>query len=70
MDFDGKRIETLTVDEAVEELRELGMSITPERLRAGIHQGVFPFGTAVQLKHMTVEIYRVLFDKWKAERAS
>ena len=64
------KIETLTVKEAVERLRELGMSITTERLAAGIHQGVFPFGSAVQLKHMTVEIYKVPFEKWIQERIS
>lgn len=64
------KIETLTVKEAVDELRALGMSITPERLAAGIRQGVFPFGAAVQLNQMTVEIYKVLFDKWINERIS
>lgn len=65
-----KKIETLTVKEAVDELRMLGMSITPDRLRAGIDQGVFPFGICIQMKDNEYEIYRVLFEKWKAERVS
>lgn len=64
------KIETLTVKEAVEQLRALGLSITPERLAAGIRQGVFPFGSAVQLSKMSVEIYKVLFEKWIQERVS
>lgn len=64
------KIETLTLKEAVERLRSLGMSITPERLAAGIHQGVFPFGSAIQLSKMTVEIYKVPFEKWIQERVS
>ena len=63
-------IETLSVQEAVEELRLLGMSVTPEKLREGILQGVYPFGTCVKLKTNTYDIFRVLFDKWIAERVS
>lgn len=68
--MDQPRIETLTVKEAVDELRMLGMSITPERLRAGINQGVFPFGICIKMKDYEFEIYRVPFEKWKSERVS
>ena len=68
--MDQPRIETLTVKEAVEELRMLGMSITPDRLRAGINQGVFPFGICIKMKDYEFEIYRVPFEKWKSERVS
>ena len=63
-------IETLSVQEACEELRLLGMSVSPEKLREGILQGVYPFGTCVKLKTNTYDIFRVLFDKWIAERVS
>ncbi len=65
-----KKIETLTIKQAVDELRELGMNITPDRLRAGINQGVFPFGICIQMKNFEFEIYRVPFEKWIAERVS
>ena len=68
--MDQPRIETLTVKEAVDELRMLGMSITPERLKAGINQGVFTFGICIQMKDYEYEIYRVPFEKWKSERVS
>lgn len=65
-----QKIETLTVKQAVDELRELGMNITPDRLRAGINQGVFPFGICIKMKNFEFEIYRVPFEKWIAERVS
>lgn len=65
-----KMIETLTVQEACEELRLLGMSVSPEKLREGIQQGVYPFGTCVKLKTNTYDIFRVLFNKWIEERIS
>ena len=68
--MDQSKIETLTVKEAVDELRMLGMSITPDRLRAGINQGVFPFGICIKMKDYEFEIYRVPFEKWKSERVS
>ena len=63
-------IETLTVQEACEELRALGMSISLDKLRDGIEQGVFPFGICIQMKERKFDIFRVPFDKWISERVS
>ena len=48
--IDGKevrmeQIETMTVEEATEKLRSLGMKISPTTLRDGMAQGQFPFGS-------------------------
>lgn len=65
-----KKIETLTVKEAVDELRMLGMNISVDRMKAGLNQGVFPFGVCIKMKNFEFEIYRVPFDKWVQERVS
>ena len=66
---ENKMIETMTVQETVEELRTLGMSISLDKLRDGIEQGVYPFGTCIQMKSREFDVFRVLFDKWVDERA-
>lgn len=65
------RIPTLTPDEAVRILRDLGMKISPENLRLGIQQGVYPFGVYIETKnqHPVYQIFRKLFDAWIEERA-
>lgn len=40
-------IEALTAAEATERLRAAGLRMSPETLRDGIQQGVFPFGDCV-----------------------
>lgn len=40
-------IETLNAVEATEILRNVGLRISPETVRDGIQQGVFPFGDCV-----------------------
>ena len=67
--MDGKVIEMMTVQEACEELRALGMSISLDKLRDGIEQGVYPFGTCIHMKERKFDIFRVLFNKWVDERA-
>ena len=42
-----KTIPTMTPQTATEYLRELGMSISPDTLRRGIQQGVYPFGICI-----------------------
>lgn len=62
-------IETMTVAEAAEWLRARGMRITPECLRYGIEQGVFPFGTYVQMeKGIRCFVYTQMLENWAAAR--
>ncbi len=62
-------IKTMTIEEATERLRALGMKMSPSKLRNGIQQGVYPFGDAVMMdKHPSFEIYTVLFEAWVEKR--
>lgn len=64
-------IETMTVEQTVEALREFGMRINAEKLRNGIRQGVYPFGDCVRMeKQDSFDIYAELFKSWAAERAA
>ena len=63
-------IETLNAVEATEILRNVGLRISPETVRDGIQQGVFPFGDCV-MSGGIVEwcyIYRNQLDRWIAEK--
>lgn len=62
-------IETMTPQEAAVELRERGMRTSPEIIRAGIEQRVFPFGDCITTdKGARYYIYRELFEQWTKER--
>lgn len=62
-------IVVLTINEAVEILREHGMKISPPHLRAGIECGAYTFGACIPLdKRPTYEIYKPLLMRWIAER--
>ena len=65
------RIQTLTTNEATQILRSLGMKISPENLRLGIQQGVYPFGIYIETgnNHPVYQIFKKLFDAWIEERA-
>ena len=65
-------IKILTAQEAVEILRREGLKITPERLRLGLEQKVYPFGTVVVMEsgQRVAEIYSTLLDKWIQERSA
>lgn len=64
-------IRTMTPAAAAQYLRERGMSTSADTLRAGIQQGVFPFGDCVALPSggATYTIYQRLLDRWIEERA-
>ena len=64
------KLETMTVAQVVEELRALGVKTTPNKIRAGIIQGVYPFGVRIKMENDEFEIYRTKFEAWKAERVS
>lgn len=63
-------IPTIKPEEAVERLRDMGMTISVPTLKQGIKDGVFPFGAAVQNKDCRYYVFTVLFDKWIKERSS
>lgn len=64
------KLETMTVAQVVDELRALGVKTTPNKIRAGIIQGVYPFGIHIKMENDEFEIYRTKFEEWKAERVS
>ena len=63
-------INALTAQEATERLRAAGLRISPETLRDGIQQGVFPFGSCV-MKEGKVKwcyVFSNLMEAWIRER--
>ena len=64
-------IMTLTVQEATERLRAMGVRISPDTLRDGIRQNIFPFGDHIETKagNPVYLIYEKLFNQWAAQRA-
>ena len=63
-------IEALTAAEATERLRAEGLKISPETVRHGIQQGVFPFGDCVTEdgKVKWCYIYGSKLDAWIRDR--
>lgn len=63
-------IKTLTPQEAAEKLRSLGMKTSPDFIRMGLEQKVFPFGDAVDNGNggYRYYIYSRLFDEWISSR--
>lgn len=63
-------IEALTAAEATECLRAAGLRISPETLRDGILQGVFPFGSCITNgdKIKWCYIYGTQLETWIKER--
>lgn len=62
------QLETMTVVQVVDELRALGVKTTPNKIRAGIIQGVYPFGVCIEMENNEFEIYRTKFDEWKSDK--
>lgn len=61
-------IVTLTPAEAAAILREHGMKTSPEKIKAGLLCGVYPFGVCIQMRQKEYEIYKPLLIRWIAER--
>lgn len=63
-------IEALTAAEATERLRAEGLRISPDTIRDGIRQGVFPFGDCVMDdgKIKWCYIYRPKLEAWIADK--
>ena len=53
-------MEKLTIEEVSKDL-----NIDVRTLRAGLEQGVFPFGVAIQRQRMTYHIWKDKFEAWK-----
>ena len=53
-------MEKLTIQEVADDL-----NIDVRTLRAGLEQGVFPFGVAIQRHRMTYHIWKDKFEAWK-----
>ena len=64
------KIETMTVAEATEKMRAMGIKISAETLRDGIEQKVYPFGDFVckRTGGKVYTIYTKLFDEWVKAR--
>ena len=65
-----KMIEVISVNEACKILAEYGYNITPQKLRLGLTQGVYPFGDAIKFKQWDFDVYKHLLLKWIRERAT
>ena len=65
-------VETMTIREAVERMRALGMKISDAAVTEGLKQKVSPFGDCVISKRGSpiYTIYTRLFDEWVAQRAT
>lgn len=63
-------LKTITPQEAAEKLRSLGMKTSPDFIRMGIEQKVFPFGDAVDNGNggYRYYVYSRLFDEWISSR--
>lgn len=68
---DAAKIPTMSVSEATELLRSLGLKISPETMRKGIEQKQFRFGNCIRTKanNPVYIIYKKLLDQWISERA-
>ena len=66
--MDGK-IGLMTVDEAAQKMRDMGMKISAKTLREALAQDKFPFGTYIKTEKSCVcFVYTRLFEKWAEER--
>lgn len=61
-------VPTMTVSQAYKRMSEVGIKTSPEKIRAMIDEGKYPWGVSCKLKERVYEIYTVLFEKWLAER--
>lgn len=58
----------LNIQETTEQLHRWGMKISPETVRFGIQQRVFPFGDCISgEKHPIFFVYEKLLNEWAAQ---
>ena len=58
----------MTVTDAVKAMRDAGIRSSPDRVMAGIEQGVYPWGDCVKLRSLEYTVYRKMFEQWMKER--
>lgn len=64
-------IENMNTAQATERLRSVGIKISPQLLRLGIQQKVFPFGDCVVTeKGPRCYVYTKLLEDWIAKRTN
>ena len=61
-------VRTMTVTEAAKMMREAGIRISEDRVRAGIEQGVYAWGDCVKMRCPEYTVYQKLFNQWMKER--
>lgn len=64
------RIETLTLNQTVRKMRELGIPTSPQKLGNGLEQGKYPFGVCIMSDkgRRIFEIYKADFERWAQNR--
>lgn len=62
-------VKTITVQEAADLMRQAGIKTSPEKVRAGIQQGVYPWGDCIQLGGPVYTVYSRMFFEWLDARA-
>jgi len=63
-------MDILSLNQTCEILKAHGMKAYPEKIGAGLQQGVYPFGVAIKMKEWTYDIYKPLLEKWIKERSN
>ena len=58
----------MTVADAVKGMREAGIKTSPDRVKAGIKQGVYPWGDCIKMRSPEYTMYRKMFEQWMKER--
>lgn len=58
----------MTVADAVKVMRDAGIKSSPDRVMAGIEQGVYPWGDCIKLRSPEYTVYRKMFEQWMKER--
>ena len=61
-------VQTMTVADAVKAMREAGIKTGPDRVMAGIEQGVYPWGDCIKMRSPEYTVYRKMFEQWLKER--
>ena len=61
-------VKTMSVEEAVDIMRQSGIKSSPEKVKLGIQQGVYTWGDCIQMNAPSCTVYSKLFFKWLEER--
>lgn len=61
-------VQTMTVADAVKVMREAGIKTGPDRVMAGIEQGVYPWGDCIKMRSPEYTVYCKMFEQWLKER--